>query len=94
MADVAFEAFAQAWNDGDTDMTPEEAFQVAADAIQEMMESAGLPMDNFETDKEMAFEVFSNAIEDGEDPLDAFEMAREAIEEANRGNFAEPDANN
>ncbi len=94
MAEVAFEAFSQAWNDGDTDLTPEEAFQVAAEAIEEMMESAGLPMDNFETDKEMAFEVFTNAIEDGEDPSDAFELAREAIEEASRGNFAESDSNN
>ncbi len=86
-AETANEAFMQAWNDGDTDLTPEEAFDVAADAIRDMMESTGMDMDNFETDREMAFEVFTNALEDGEDPNEAFVMAREAIEEANRGNF-------
>lgn len=86
-ADAAQDAFMQAWNDGDGDMTPEEAFHAATDTIREMMEEAGMSLDNFETDVEVGLEVFTNAMDDGEDPNDAFELAREAIEEANRGNL-------
>ena len=86
-ADAAQDAFMQAWNDGDGDMSPEEAFHTATDTIREMMEDAGMSLDNFETDVEVGLEVFTNAIDDGEDPNDAFELAREAIEEANRGNL-------
>lgn len=86
-ADAAQDAFMQAWNDGDGDMTPEEAFHTATDTIRDMMEDAGMSLDNFETDVEMGLEVFTNAMDDGEDPNDAFELAREAIEEANRGNI-------
>ncbi len=93
-ADAANEAFMQAWNDGDTDLTPDEAFDSAFDAIRDMMEGSGMEMDNFETDREMALEVFTNALDDGEDPNDAFVMAREAIEEANRGNIGATDLGN
>lgn len=89
ITEKATEAFLSAWNEGDGDLSPEDAFQEAADAIRELMEESGMPMDNFETDVETGFEVFTTALEDGEDPMDAFAMACEAIEEANRVNFGE-----
>lgn len=89
-SEKAQDTFMQVWNDGDGEMDEQEAFQCAADVLREMMEDAGIAMENFETDIEMALEVFNDALEDGEDPNDAFEIACQSFDEANRDNFASP----
>lgn len=89
--EVAQETFIQAWNEGDSELSEQQAFQVAMEAMREVMEDSGLALDNVETDFEMALEVFCNAVEDGEDALEAFAIACETLEEAYRDNFAERD---
>ena len=79
-------AFGEAHANG---LEPQEAFDAAAGAIREASAEAGIPPEVVEAGISAAHEAFLQNMSEGGDPVEAFEAARQAGDEAADDGFEE-----